>query len=341
MRSSTARFLLPVLLAGLGLFAVFGLKLGGAAGAPASDGYNFLADAGLGPARRPARETPPGPVTGQAVLGTDERIEIIDTESYPWSAIVYLELYDMDGYAGSCSGTFIGPDTVLTAAHCLYSEGAWIEDVVVVPGKSGDYEPFGWEYAENWWVPDAWIDLGEPSEWDWGVIKMEDSFLGDLVGYLYVANLLTATLEQDDFGPAIVGYPGDKPEGTMWGGIVDAFLEVGRFQLTYFIDTAPGQSGSAIISTQDGPLLGAIVGVHTQGQAGFNSGSRVDEELLDDILLACDVMFCTVDYYVEPESGATPTSTPTATATPTPTNTPVPPLDLERRGLVPGLTRAN
>jgi len=340
MRTSRIAFALPALLAGISLLAATALQWAGAEGAPANDGYNFVEDSGLPGAGRHPRLERPASATGQAVLGPDERIQIEDTEPYPWSAIVYLELYDADGFAGTCSGTFIGPDTVLTAAHCLYNEGAWIETVAVVPGKNGDYEPFGWEYAENWWVPDGWIDFGETSDWDWGVIKMEDSFLGEWVGYLYIANLRTETLSALDFGPAIVGYPGDKPEGTMWGSIVDAFLAVDLYQLSYLIDTAPGQSGSAIFSTQDGPYLGAIVGVHTQGGAEENSGSRIEQELLDDILLACDVMDCTVEYYVEPESGATPTPTSTPSATPTPAKTPVPDLDLPRRGLAPALSRS-
>src|SRR3990167_11318874 len=58
------------------------------------------------------------PVSGQTIIGQDERIQIADTTIYPFSALVFIELLDEFGEPfGSCSGTFIGPDAILTAGH--------------------------------------------------------------------------------------------------------------------------------------------------------------------------------------------------------------------------------
>lgn len=237
-----------------------------------------------------------GVVTGQSVIGADDRVRITDTTAFPFSTIAYLELEDADGFViASCTGTFIGPDALLTAGHCLWDAdtGDWTSfNIRVIPGKNGDDEPFGYDYAADWWVPDAYTETGS-SDWDWGVIKLADDSLSYYTGWLSVAVLDTATLEAPDFQPVIVGYPGDKPEGTMWGLIRPAFLAVQDFTLYYDIDTAPGQSGSAIWSAQDGPNLGKIVGIHSQGGSA-NSGSRIDQELLDDILQGCEVMGCTI-----------------------------------------------
>lgn len=247
-----------------------------------------------------------GVVTGQSVIGADDRIRIQDTTAFPFSAIAYLELEDEDGFViASCTGTFIGPDALLTAGHCLWDAdaGDWTAfNIRVIPGKNGKFEPFGWDYAEDWWVPDAYAETGA-SDWDWGVIKLPDDFLANQAGWLSVGVLDTATLEAVDFRPVIVGYPGDKPEGTMWGLIRPAFLSVADFTLYYDIDTAPGQSGSAIWSAQEGPYLGVIVGIHSQG-GSVNKGSRIDQELLDDILHGCDVMRCTIEVTETP--GPTP-----------------------------------
>ena len=245
----------------------------------------------------------PGTVSGQSVIGTDERVRVSDTTQFPFSAIAYLELEDEGGEVlGSCTATFIGPDSLLTAGHCLWDFEAddWVEaEIRVVPGKDGDFEPFGYQYAADWWVPDAYVATGA-DEWDWGVIKLPDTALSEHTGWLTMAVLDTATLAGPDFQPVIVGYPADKPHATMWGLVRPAFLAVGDFTLYYDIDTAPGQSGSAIWSAAAGPTLGKVVGIHSQG-GSVNSGSRIDQELLDDVLEGCRVMDCTIATDEEPD----------------------------------------
>src|SRR3990172_9176404 len=189
-----------------------------------------------------------------------------------------------------------------------------MSEVAVIPGKDAVDEPYGWEWASDWWVPDGWISSGGDPLFDWGVIKMPTTLLGNAVGWLTAANMTTDTLSRSDFTPAIAGYPGDKPEGTMWGAEKGTFVELAPFTLCHDIDTAPGQSGSAIFSANGGAwFLGYIVGIHAYGAGGnclSNSGSRIDEELLNDLLAGCDVMGCSIAHYTEPL--ASPVGTPGA-----------------------------
>lgn len=277
----------------------------------------------------PSGEAPEPSVSAASVIGGDGRIRITSTAAYPFRTVAYLELYDKsDKLMGSCTGTFVGVDAVLTAGHCLFDTetGEWTANIRVVPGKDASWEPFGYQWAKDWWVPDAYYGSGE-KVYDWGMIKMPNSALATMTGYLSVGLESTGTLQRADFTPAILGYPGDKPDGTMWGMAVPAFKQVTEFRLFYDIDTAPGQSGSAIWSLNlDAYFLGYIVGIHTTGAGSsspWNSGSRVDRELLDDLLEACSQMSCTLAYAIEvPGSTPTPTNTPTATPTKTPTATP-------------------
>jgi protease YdgD len=66
--------------------------------------------AGVAVAREPA--LPPSVLPG---LGTSDPRRIVDSDALPWSALgrVQTEL------GSRCTGTLIGPRTVLTAAHCL------------------------------------------------------------------------------------------------------------------------------------------------------------------------------------------------------------------------------
>lgn len=236
-----------------------------------------------------------------AVIGEDERIQFTETTEFPFSAIAWLGLYDSSAQlAGSCTGTFIGPDTLITAGHCLYSlADGYASDVVVVPGKSGGDEPFGSQFAYDIWVPPEWL-ASEDEFFDYGVISMPDSTLGDDVGWMPVAQFLTSTLERADFQPAIIGYPADKPDGTMWGEYVLSFDSVGPALLNYSIDTFAGQSGSAIFSINTTEYFGGfIAGIHVRATGTNNEGTRVDDILLSDLTAACEEIICTVDTFFE------------------------------------------
>ncbi|MGE0599854.1 MAG: serine protease [Dehalococcoidia bacterium] len=277
--------------------ALFGLA--GAAAPAAADGrahHDFRASGDVLPPRTP------GANVEDVVLGEDGRTRVDDTSVFPFSAIAFIELEDAnDEVFGSCTATFIGPDALLTAGHCLWdkAESGWIaEHIRVIPGKDGDVEPFGSEYASDWWVPDQYALTGS-SLWDWGILKLPNDLLSLDTGWLGVTVADTETLEAPDFQPAIFGYPADKPIGTMWGMIRPAFFQVEDFRLLYDIDTAAGQSGSAIWSAADGPYLGLVVGIHTQSGL-FNNGSRIDQELLDDLLAGCSAMECTIDVVTSP-----------------------------------------
>jgi glutamyl endopeptidase len=242
----------------------------------------------------------PGTSRAAAVIGADGRERIADTSVFPFSAIAYLELFD-DSYTliATCTGTFIGPDAMLTAGHCLWHEGTWVKHIRVVPAKDADAEPFGSIYATDWWVPDGYIAGDGAEDFDWGVVRVPPDLITLDTHWMQLGVLDTATLSDADFTPAIVGYPADKPNATMWADTAPAFAAVDASRLSYTIDTAPGQSGSAVWSLNpDAPYFGWIVGIHilAAGDGGPNIASRIDGTLLRDVLRGCEVMHCTIAY---------------------------------------------
>jgi glutamyl endopeptidase len=71
------------------------------------------------------------------VQGVDQRVRVRNTTAAPYRYICNIV---QDGWA-MCSGTLIGPHTVLTAGHCI--EGARAGRMAVVPGRAGRSEPLG------------------------------------------------------------------------------------------------------------------------------------------------------------------------------------------------------
>ena len=112
------------------------------------------------------------------VIGTDDRYEVKDATQYPYRWVGTLTFTLESGKRVSCTGSLIGPDSVVTSGHCLSDK---FTDMTFSPGQNGDSKPFG---TAN--VTQVWMDENKRSEQDierdWAVAKL-DQPLGNKAGW--------------------------------------------------------------------------------------------------------------------------------------------------------------
>lgn len=205
------------------------------------------------------------------VIGDDNRTRVTTTGSYPWSAIVHLEMTFPRG-SGTCTGWLIGPHTVATAGHCVYGadEGGWVTRVRVIPGRNGGQMPFGAVYATRVWAARDWTATEAPPA-DYGAIKI-GADLGTQAGWFGFRADSDTTLQGVTLNTA--GYPGDKPFGTQWftPGRVTG---LSRSEVYFDLDIWSGQSGSpAWRRVGDTRTVVAIV---AYGSRPYNFGTRITD----------------------------------------------------------------
>ncbi|MDF1815035.1 MAG: S8 family serine peptidase [Verrucomicrobiales bacterium] len=224
------------------------------------------------------------------IIGTDDRRPIADTTEFPWNSICALKGRMPDGTPLQGTGWLAGPQTVITAGHCLNHPDldGWLEEVTVIPAADDGTDPFGSVVSRNFSTPDEWIEKRDVA-FDIGVIHLPVPVHSDLVPLGFAA------LEDEKLVNQLInitGYPYDKGGDQMWHGR-DRIIEAEPETLRYQTDTKGGQSGSPaylICSFTDKPgeWSPLVAGIHSrrgeQSSGGVwqdNCAVRITPEIFD------------------------------------------------------------
>lgn len=224
------------------------------------------------------------PPRAETVHGPDDRVQITNTNAYPWRAIASLLITARDGSQWIGTGWFIGPHTLMTAGHVVFIKNSgvagrdgWVRSIQVMAGRNGNALPYGSVTSTNFRSVTNWTNNGDQN-YDYGAIIIPTN-LGNSTGWFGFGNYSDADL-MSSVGN-ISGYPGDKPGGTQW---FDArrIAAVNSRKVYYDIDTAGGQSGSAVYRIVNGARY--AFAIHAYGGATTNSGTRIVQDVFNNMV---------------------------------------------------------
>jgi len=215
----------------------------------------------------------------ESICGADNRVRISPATAVPWRWVSQLIITFANGARSRCTGWFIGPRTVMTAGHCVYSKGngGWARSIEVIPGLDAASRPFGSQIGTSFRSVTGWVNNGDQN-YDYGAIILPNGNLGNKVGWFGFASLSDASLKNLLVNNS--GYPGDKPFGTQWfnAGRITA---VTARKIYYMVDTYGGQSGSPVWRSLNGQRH--AVGVHAYGGCP-NSATRITLPVYNNML---------------------------------------------------------
>ncbi len=222
----------------------------------------------------------------RAIVGTDDRKQITDASEYPERVVGWLWSQAQDDSWSTCSATLIGPYTVVTAAHCVYvhEKNGWVKAMTFLPGLTDpESAPFGAFDWENINILKGYIDnydgtnYGSAMPWDLAVITLAED-AGNQLGWLGFR-----VDDASQFDARIVGYPGDKPDGTMWSNTCSIKPDqFGDLIFWHECDTFAGSSGSSMWEDKSGDLY--IRGINVAEDDKVNYGVRFTESYYQFIL---------------------------------------------------------
>ena len=215
------------------------------------------------------------PPLAETVHGPDDRVQITNTSSYPWRVNASLLITAADNSQWIGTGWFIGPHTLMTAGHVVFIKNSgvpgrdgWVKNIKVMPGRNGATLPFGSVTSTNFRSVTGWTGSGDQN-YDYGAIIIPTQ-LGNTVGWFGFGVYSDNELRESHGN--ISGYPGAKPGGTQWYDHRN-IASVNSRKVYYDIDTAGGQSGSAVYRIINNARY--AIGIHAYGGATTNSATRI------------------------------------------------------------------
>lgn len=221
------------------------------------------------------------PESNRSIIGSDDRITVTNTSSFPYTAIAYLTVTYSCGCPGAGNGFMVSKNCMLTAGHCI---------VCVDHGKEATSitATFGMQSNTNYLVrvtatPSNAVIYHDPQftgtqkNYDYGYVVFETN-VGNTTGWFGLASRNDSTL--DGMSVTVTGY-----EKTSLKRCSGEITSVATNRIKYDADTLEGQSGAPVYFN-DATYGNLVVAIHTHGTDLLNwknSGWRITSTFINEL----------------------------------------------------------
>ncbi|WP_436884458.1 trypsin-like serine protease [Mammaliicoccus sciuri] len=194
---------------------------------------------------------------------------------------------------GEGSGAYIGKNYFLTAAHVIYDNNyprQYLTGGYLIPGKHGNWEPFGKYKIKAFYVPDKYI-ASPLRKYDIGIIEVDPEPIVDADGHppreeldeLKPYNIKVYT--DDLMGKKVQtqGYPIDKNVTSInqWTNLGTIVQKQKQGTIEYSMADSPGQSGSPVYLEDNNDEIIAVHSYGTRGNKYGTLGTPITQEIYD------------------------------------------------------------
>ncbi|MEO1038440.1 MAG: trypsin-like serine protease [Pseudomonadota bacterium] len=182
-------------------------------------------------------------------FGRDDR-RLMDVGALPWRVIGYVDFDE----GGTCTASLIGPDILVTAAHCISDDGRVnAAGTFHTPGTSSRQARVTDFLLSERWDEAAFNDGEDHDGTDWALLRL-DRRLGDELGYIGVKALVRERGYRRAAGARLsqAGYSWDTGDN-LSGNLSCRMLEAYRDEtMSHDCDTTRGDSGSPFLVNENG-----------------------------------------------------------------------------------------
>lgn len=221
----------------------------------------------------------------ESVIGVDERVRISPASAHPWRVHCALQIMARDGSRWIGTAFFIGRRVLATAGHVVFinspspARRGWVRSIDVMPGRDGSDLPYGTVTSTRFYSVRGWTEHAD-EEYDYGAIVL-DTPLGERTGWLGFGAYTDGTLTSSTGN--LSGYPSDRGNGAQQWYMARRIASVSVRKAYYDIDTAGGQSGSAVYRIVGGQRRAVGIHAYGVGTSPFNSATRINRPVFDNL----------------------------------------------------------
>jgi V8-like Glu-specific endopeptidase len=233
-------------------------------------------------------EGPPGDSLSRsvhAVIGSDTRFYASTPTIWPNRTEVWLDT--------GCSGTIVGPSTIISSAGCVYDQSGWLPLPLLIPAadsSQSEPSPYGEHGCYSVTIPADYN--GGVGYADYAVFELSgcDDFVGNSTGWKGL--MIVSVANANGLLVKLTGFPLDKSPypGEFSGSGNTLTTSEYPWYLFHSIDTGPGERGAPVTRWVGGTTY-AVVGINAGywGTTGsppgdYNFGAMMDSTAYNFII---------------------------------------------------------